>query len=168
MIEQFKVLAVAPDETISPTQSTISLYTIMADPDEDVLCSVLGLNPPLEVIEGFIRRICRTFDIDKICVTKEGVFLVRDDCRKKSQSRIEWRLVIRQEPQELAPPHLHIDEEGFITVRKRATTTATGSKDLSTVATTAPTPVRNSFEMLVANEGNEVMLPIIEGGPPHG
>ncbi|KAJ8419799.1 hypothetical protein Cgig2_030528 [Carnegiea gigantea] len=86
----------------------------------------------------------------------------RDDCRKKPQSRTEWRL----EPQELAPPHLHTDKESFITARKRTTTTATGSKDLSTAATTAPPPVQNSFKMLVANEGNEVMHPTIEGGAP--
>ncbi|KAJ8419800.1 hypothetical protein Cgig2_030529 [Carnegiea gigantea] len=42
-----------------------------------VLCSVLGANPPFEVIEGFIRHIWRTFDIDKIYLVKKGVFLVR-------------------------------------------------------------------------------------------
>ena len=41
-----------------------------------VLCSVLGANLPLEVIEGFIRHIWRTFDTDKICLVKKGVFLV--------------------------------------------------------------------------------------------
>ena len=41
-----------------------------------VLCSVLGANPPLEVIEGFIRRIWKAFDIDKICLVRKGVFLV--------------------------------------------------------------------------------------------
>jgi len=44
----------------------------------------------------------------------------RDDYRKKPQSRTEWRPVIRHEPQELASPNLHIDEEGFITIRKKA------------------------------------------------
>jgi len=42
-----------------------------------VLCSVLGANPPLEVIEGFIKRIWQTFDIDKICLVRKGIFLVR-------------------------------------------------------------------------------------------
>ncbi|KAJ8429723.1 hypothetical protein Cgig2_024975 [Carnegiea gigantea] len=42
-----------------------------------VLCSVLGANPPLEVIEGFIRRIWQAFEIDKICLVRKGVFLVR-------------------------------------------------------------------------------------------
>ncbi|KAJ8420630.1 hypothetical protein Cgig2_002710 [Carnegiea gigantea] len=42
-----------------------------------VLCSVLGPNPPLEVIEGFIRRIWKAFDIDKICMVRKGVFLLR-------------------------------------------------------------------------------------------
>ena len=42
-----------------------------------VLCSVLGANPPLEVVEGFIKRIWKAFDVDKIFLVKKGVFLVR-------------------------------------------------------------------------------------------
>ena len=42
-----------------------------------MLSSVLWSNPPLEVIEGFIRRIWKAFDIDKICIFRKGVFLVR-------------------------------------------------------------------------------------------
>ena len=42
-----------------------------------VLCSVLGANPPLEVVEGFIKRIWKAFEIDKIYLVKKGVFLVR-------------------------------------------------------------------------------------------
>ena len=42
-----------------------------------MLCSVLGANSPLEVVMGFIKRIWKTFDTDKICLVKKGVFLVR-------------------------------------------------------------------------------------------
>ena len=42
-----------------------------------VICPVLGANPPLEVVEGFFRRIWKTLAIDKICLVKRGVFLVR-------------------------------------------------------------------------------------------
>ena len=42
-----------------------------------MLCFVLGANPHLEVIEGFIRRMWRCFEIDKIYLVKKGVFLVR-------------------------------------------------------------------------------------------
>ncbi|KAJ8426355.1 hypothetical protein Cgig2_021475 [Carnegiea gigantea] len=42
-----------------------------------VLCSVLGENPPLEVIEGLIRRIWQAFAINKIYLVRKGVFLVR-------------------------------------------------------------------------------------------
>ena len=31
-----------------------------------IICSVLGANPPLQVIKGFIMRIWGTYDIDKI------------------------------------------------------------------------------------------------------
>jgi len=42
-----------------------------------VLCSVLGANPPLEVIKGFILRIWGSYDIDKILQVPRGLFLVR-------------------------------------------------------------------------------------------
>jgi len=42
-----------------------------------VLCSVLGANPPFEVMQGFIKRILATPDIDKITHVCKGVFLVR-------------------------------------------------------------------------------------------
>jgi len=42
-----------------------------------VLCGVLGANPPLEVMEGFIRRIWRDLSITKIALVRKGLFLVR-------------------------------------------------------------------------------------------
>ena len=42
-----------------------------------VICSVLGANPPYDVIKGFINRIWAAFEIDKIIQVKRGVFLVR-------------------------------------------------------------------------------------------
>ncbi|KAJ8435573.1 hypothetical protein Cgig2_020035 [Carnegiea gigantea] len=59
---------------------------------------------------------------------------IKDDCRKKPQTRIEWRQVVRQEPQEAAPLHPHIDKEGFITVRKKATAATAGNKNLPPAA----------------------------------
>ena len=42
-----------------------------------VICSVLGANPPFEVIKGFVNRIWAAFKIDKIIQVRRGVFLVR-------------------------------------------------------------------------------------------
>ena len=41
-----------------------------------VLCAVMGANPPLEVISGFIKRIWASYEIDKILYVREGFFLV--------------------------------------------------------------------------------------------
>lgn len=37
----------------------------------------MGANPPVQVIEGFVRRIWKDFSIDKIGMVSRGVFLVR-------------------------------------------------------------------------------------------
>lgn len=40
---------------------------------------MLGANPPLEVIDGFIHRIRVNCMIDKVCLVRPGLFLVRFD-----------------------------------------------------------------------------------------
>ncbi|KAJ8419449.1 hypothetical protein Cgig2_023655 [Carnegiea gigantea] len=42
-----------------------------------ILCSVLGANPPYEVIKGFVQQIWADFEIDKILMVRKGLFLVR-------------------------------------------------------------------------------------------
>ncbi|KAJ8421312.1 hypothetical protein Cgig2_017158 [Carnegiea gigantea] len=150
--EQIRVSTMDSEVITSPTRSPVSSYTAMTAPDEGIsltfvqsqefngvkcariestdkssaLCSVLGANPLLETIEGFIRRIWRTFDIDKICLVKKGGFL---------------------EPQEVVPSHPHIDQEGFITVRKKATAATAGNKNMPPAITVshATIPVQNTF-----------------------
>ncbi|KAL9237195.1 hypothetical protein vseg_011777 [Gypsophila vaccaria] len=38
---------------------------------------ILGSNPPISVVEGFLRRIWKHHEIDRICFMPTGVFLVR-------------------------------------------------------------------------------------------
>jgi len=42
-----------------------------------VLCTVLGANPPFEVMKGFFNRIWANYAIDKILYVRKGVFMVR-------------------------------------------------------------------------------------------
>ncbi|KAL2934330.1 hypothetical protein RDABS01_017449 [Bienertia sinuspersici] len=41
---------------------------------------VIGANPPGNVMEGFLRRIWKNFDIDKVVTIKKGMFLIRFGC----------------------------------------------------------------------------------------
>ncbi|KAJ8433707.1 hypothetical protein Cgig2_019816 [Carnegiea gigantea] len=50
-----------------------------------VLCMVLQANPPLEVIDGFIRRIWGNYFRDKVCLVRPGLFLVRFDQNNEQQ-----------------------------------------------------------------------------------
>ena len=80
--------------------------------------------------------------------------ILRVTAGRKPQPRIEWREVARQAPQEVAPSH---DQEGFITVRKKATVATAGNITLlpATTVSHATTPVQNTFEMLGAPEEEE-------------
>jgi len=42
-----------------------------------VLCGVLGANPPFEVIDGYVHRIWKAMDINKVVMVRKGVFFVR-------------------------------------------------------------------------------------------
>ena len=42
-----------------------------------VICYVIGANPPLQVIEGFVKRIWKNMSIDKVGLLAKGVFIVR-------------------------------------------------------------------------------------------
>jgi len=42
-----------------------------------VLCTVMGANPPFEVMKGFLKRIWANYAIDRILYARKGVFLVR-------------------------------------------------------------------------------------------
>ena len=42
-----------------------------------VICSVLGANPPYEVVKGYIKCIRVAYDIDQIVQVIKGLFLVR-------------------------------------------------------------------------------------------
>lgn len=40
-------------------------------------CYVIGANPPLHVIDGFVWRIWKAEEIDKVGLARKGVYLVR-------------------------------------------------------------------------------------------
>ncbi|KAJ8424909.1 hypothetical protein Cgig2_001552 [Carnegiea gigantea] len=42
-----------------------------------VLCCILGANPPLAVIEGYVKRIWKDYAINKVLLVKKGFYLVR-------------------------------------------------------------------------------------------
>ncbi|KAJ8444524.1 hypothetical protein Cgig2_028339 [Carnegiea gigantea] len=58
----------------------LSKEDVMAEIDHwqnAILCSVLGANPPFEVMQGFLKRIWTAYELDKIIHVRKGVFLIR-------------------------------------------------------------------------------------------
>ena len=70
-----------PAQTVNGSKVTqIDKEEVQAEIDywaNAVLCTVLGANPPLEVITGYINRIWKAFELDKIIQVRKGIFLVR-------------------------------------------------------------------------------------------
>ena len=42
-----------------------------------VVCYVMGANPPIHIMEGFVHRIWRNLKVDKVAMIHKGVFIVR-------------------------------------------------------------------------------------------
>lgn len=42
-----------------------------------VVCYVIGTNPPIQVMDGFIRRVWKAYNVDKVVMVKKGRFIVR-------------------------------------------------------------------------------------------
>lgn len=40
---------------------------------------VVGANPPIQVMEGFVRRVWRKFNVDKVVLISTGVYLALFD-----------------------------------------------------------------------------------------
>lgn len=45
--------------------------------ESTVVCFVVGSNPPLHVIDGFVRRIWKDLDIDTVGMVDKGVYIIR-------------------------------------------------------------------------------------------
>ena len=66
------------DDNIMPVQ--IELDDIQSEIDfwnSAVVCYVVGANPPINVMEGYVRRIWGGLKVDKVVLVKKGVYLVR-------------------------------------------------------------------------------------------
>ena len=42
-----------------------------------VVCYVIGVNPPLHVIDRYVKRIWKDIDVEKVGMVRKGVFIVR-------------------------------------------------------------------------------------------
>lgn len=63
---------------VSPVQ--IEIGDIQEEVDfwsSSIICYIVGANPPIHVMEGFIRRIWKKYNVDKVVLVKKGIFLVR-------------------------------------------------------------------------------------------
>lgn len=76
------------NETESSPIEPLSNNTVVKIDDEDIrsevdfwsssiICYVIGANPPVYVMEGFIRRIWKNLGVDKVGMLKTDVFIVR-------------------------------------------------------------------------------------------
>lgn len=45
--------------------------------NSSVICYIIGASPPLYIMEGYIRRIWRNHNVDKVALLENGFYIVR-------------------------------------------------------------------------------------------
>lgn len=74
---------------INPSEVKIEMNDIQDEFDfsnYSIVCYVVGANPPLSVLEGFVNRVWRNVNVDKVAVIRNGVYIVKFttmECRDK-------------------------------------------------------------------------------------
>ncbi|XP_074265597.1 uncharacterized protein LOC141588038 [Silene latifolia] len=90
-VDSVRLLIVAPldddwvDEVVVSTdEGEIEFWSTA------VFCYILGARPPLNVVNGFITRVWKGFNIDKISFMKNGIFIVRFASKEHQQQAIGY------------------------------------------------------------------------------
>ncbi|XP_056697466.1 uncharacterized protein [Spinacia oleracea] len=76
-----------------------------------IICYVVGANPPIHVMEGFIRRIWKKYYVDKVVLVKKGVFLVRFLTMDMTDKVTSGHLFFDNKPMVVKPWNVDMDME---------------------------------------------------------
>lgn len=76
-----------------------------------LICYVVGANPPIQVMEGYLRRVWKNFNVDKVAVVKKGMFLVRFKAMESRDRVMEGHYFFVRKPVILKPWHSDMDFE---------------------------------------------------------
>ncbi|XP_056689967.1 uncharacterized protein [Spinacia oleracea] len=99
-------------ENASPVQ--IDIDDIQEEVDfrnSSTVCYVVGANPPLRVMEGFIRRIWKKYNVDKVVLVKKGIYLVRFFTMDMRDQVIVGHHFFDNEPMIVKPWNVEMDME---------------------------------------------------------
>ncbi|XP_048489821.1 uncharacterized protein LOC125491779 [Beta vulgaris subsp. vulgaris] len=88
---------------IEDVQDKINLW------NSAIICYVIGANPPIHVMEGFFRRIWKSFNVDKVALIKRGVFLVRFNAMDSRDSVLNGHYFFDKKPLIMKPWSPDID-----------------------------------------------------------
>ena len=74
---------------------------------------VVGSNPPIQVMKGFIRLTWKSFNVDKVAVIKKGIFIVRFDATDNRDKVLQGNYFFDNKPLIVKPwnPNMDVDKE---------------------------------------------------------
>ena len=74
---------------------------------------MIGINPPIQVMEGSVRRVWRKFNVDKVAVISKGVYRVQFNAMDSRISVLQGYYFFDSKPVIMKPwhPDLALDKE---------------------------------------------------------
>lgn len=79
--------------------------------NSSVVCYVVGENPRMNVMKGFIRRTWRNLKVDKVSMVKKGVYLVRFQTMESRDKVLAGHNFFDSKPLILRPWSVHMNME---------------------------------------------------------
>lgn len=79
--------------------------------NSSLICYVVGSNPPTHVMEGFVRRIWKSYNVDKVVAVKKGIFLVRFRAVDSRDKVLDGHYFFDKKPVVMKPWYPDVDFE---------------------------------------------------------
>ncbi|KAL2904908.1 Nuclear cap-binding protein subunit 1 [Bienertia sinuspersici] len=84
-----------------------------------VYCYIIGANPPVAVMEGFIKRVWKKYDVDKVIGVKKSLYLIRFKSMDNSQAVLKDEKIFFDSKPIMLKAWTHdadVNQEDFLTM----------------------------------------------------
>ncbi|KAL2900249.1 hypothetical protein RDABS01_025331 [Bienertia sinuspersici] len=111
-------------DQIEDTQDCVKIGLHDIQPELDywassVYCYIIGANPPVAVMDGFIKRVWKKYDVDKVIGAKKSLYLIRFKSLDNSKAVLNDEKIFFDSKPVMIKPWTHdadVNQEDFLTL----------------------------------------------------
>ncbi|KAL2930515.1 Histone-lysine N-methyltransferase H3 lysine-4 specific [Bienertia sinuspersici] len=111
-------------DQIEDTQECVKIRLHDIQPELDywassLYCYIIGANPPVSVMEGFIKRVWKKYDVDKVIGVKKSLYLIRFKSMDNCQAALNGEKIFFDSKPIMLKPWSHdadVNQEDFMAI----------------------------------------------------